>query len=202
MGLYDIAYMLAIPEMTVTAPKDATEMLALMRSAMAHRDGPFSIRYPRDAAPDKPPAMSTIEPVRHGTWEVLRQGGDVAIFAVGTMVLPSLAAADALAAEGLNVSVVNCRYLKPYDEVTLSAVLASHKQVLIVEEGTVVNGFGAYMAAVIGRHDSSVRVGVHGVPDRIIHAAPRARQLALCGLDAAGIATRVRALLESEAMTG
>jgi 1-deoxy-D-xylulose-5-phosphate synthase len=202
MGLYDIAYMLAVPGMTVTAPKNATEMLGLLRSAAIHRSGPFSIRYPRDAAPDKPTAMSSIEAVPYGTWEVPRKGSDVAILAVGTMVLPSVAAADALAADGLNVTVVNCRYLKPYDEVTLAAVLADHKQILIVEEGTVVNGFGAFMAAVISRYDSSVRVAVHGVPDRIIHAAPRARQLAMCGLDAAGITARVRALHESEAMAG
>jgi len=74
--------------------------------------------------------------------------------------------------------------------------------VLVVEEGTVVNGFGAFMSAVIGRYDSSVRVSVHGVPDRVIHAASRARQLAACGLDAGGIADRVRALLETEAMAG
>jgi 1-deoxy-D-xylulose-5-phosphate synthase len=65
-----------------------------------------------------------------------------------------------------------------------------------------VNGFGAFMSAVIARYDSSVRVSVLGVPDQIIHAAPRARQLAMCGIDAAGIASRVRALLESEAMAG
>jgi 1-deoxy-D-xylulose-5-phosphate synthase len=74
--------------------------------------------------------------------------------------------------------------------------------VLTVEEGTVINGFGAFMAGVIARRDAGVRVAVHGVPDRIIHAASRKRQLAECGLDAAGIASRVRALLESEAMAG
>jgi 1-deoxy-D-xylulose-5-phosphate synthase len=200
MGLYDIAYMLAVPQMTVTAPKNGAEMIGLMRTAAAHRTGPFSIRYPRDASPDKPGALSTIEPVRYGTWEVVRRGSDVAILAVGTMVLPSLAAAQTLAAEGLSVTVVNCRFLKPYDEVTLAAVLADHKQILVVEEGTVVNGFGAYMSAVIGRYDASVRVAVQGVPDRVIHAAPRARQLAMCGLDAVGIANRVRALFETEAM--
>jgi 1-deoxy-D-xylulose-5-phosphate synthase len=200
MGLYDIAYMLAVPQMTVTAPKNGTEMVGLMRAAAAHLIGPFSIRYPRDASPDKPAALSTIDPVPYGTWEVVRRGSDVAILAVGTMVLPSMAAADALAAEGLNVTVVNCRFLKPYDEVTLAAVLAEHKQILVVEEGTVVNGFGAYMSSVIGRYDASVRVAVQGVPDRVIHAAPRARQLAMCGLDAAGIANRVRALFETEAM--
>ncbi len=202
MGLYDIAYMLAVPEMTVTAPKDATEMLGLLRTGLNHRSGPFSIRYPRDAAPDKAPSIATIKPVPLATWEVLRHGSDVAIFAVGTMVLPSVAAANALAADGLNVTVVNCRYLKPYDQVTLAAVLSSHKHVLIVEEGTVINGFGSYMASVIARHDPMIRVGVHGVPDRVIHAAPRTRQLAICGLDSSGIATRVRALLESEAMAG
>ncbi|HSQ30656.1 MAG TPA: 1-deoxy-D-xylulose-5-phosphate synthase [Gemmatimonadaceae bacterium] len=200
MGLYDIAYMLAVPGMTVTAPKDATEMLALLKTALAHRSGPFSIRYPRDAAPDRPQSANAIPPVPYGTWEVPRRGSEFAIFAVGTMVRQALAAAESLAADGINVTVVNCRFLKPYDEVTLAAVLSDHKHVLVVEEGTVVNGFGAFMSAVIGRHDPNVRVAVHGVPDRIIHAAPRARQLAQCGLDAAGIAARVRALHESEAM--
>ncbi|HEU4786965.1 MAG TPA: 1-deoxy-D-xylulose-5-phosphate synthase [Gemmatimonadaceae bacterium] len=200
MGLYDIAYMLAVPGMTVTAPKDASEMLALLRTGLAHRSGPFSIRYPRDASPDRPPQAASITPVPYGTWEVPRRGSEFAIFAVGTMVLTAIAAAESLAADGINVTVVNCRFLKPYDEVTLAAVLSDHKHVLVVEEGTVVNGFGAFMSAVIGRHDPNVRVAVHGVPDRIVHAAPRARQLAQCGLDAAGIAARVRALHESEAM--
>jgi 1-deoxy-D-xylulose-5-phosphate synthase len=200
MGLYDIAYLLAVPEMTITAPKNGTEMIGLMRTAAAHRGGPFSIRYPRAESPDKPGALSTIEPVPYGTWEVVRKGSDVAILAVGTMVLPAVAAADSLAAEGLSVTVANCRFLKPYDEVTLAAILADHKQILIVEEGAVVNGFGAFMSAVIERYDPSVRVAVQGVPDRVIHAAPRARQLAACGLDAQGIANRVRALFETEAM--
>ena len=204
MGLYDIAYMLAVPNMTVTAPRNGREMLGLLRSAVTHTKGPFSIRYPRDAAPDAVPAIGEIEPTPYGTWEVVRRGADFAVLAVGTMVEPSLAAADMLAAEGLNVTVVNCRYLKPYDEVTLAAILSNHKHLLLVEEGTVVNGFGAFMSAVIARHDPSVRVLVHGVPDRVIHAASRVRQLALAGLDAAGIAQRVRALREqeSEAVTG
>jgi 1-deoxy-D-xylulose-5-phosphate synthase len=201
MGLYDIAYMLAVPGMTVTAPKDATEMLALLRAGTLH-DGPFCLRYPRDVAPDEAPPMSEIQTVRYGTWDVLRQGREVAVLAVGTMVLPAVAAAETLASEGLNVTVVNCRFLKPYDQVTLAAILADHRQILIVEEGTVVNGFGAFMTTVIERHDPSVRVAVHGVPDRLIHAAPRKRQLSLTGLDAAGIADRVRALHESEAMAG
>jgi 1-deoxy-D-xylulose-5-phosphate synthase len=167
-----------------------------------HEKGPWSIRYPRDASPDEPPHIREIEGVPYATWDVLRKGQDVAILAVGTMVNPSLAAAEALARDGLNITVVNCRYLKPYDEVTLAAVLADHQRVLGVEEGTIVNGFGAFMSAVIERHDESVRVLTHGVPDRVIVSAPRARQLQQCGLTPDGIADRVRAMLESEALAG
>jgi 1-deoxy-D-xylulose-5-phosphate synthase len=202
MGLYDIAYLLAVPNMTVTAPKDGTEMLGLLRTGLAHDAGPFSLRYPRDVVPAAVPAATEIAPVPFGTWEVVRQGSDVAILAVGTMVETSLQAARRLAAEGLDVTVVNCRFLKPHDEVTLAAILAHHRQVLVVEEGTVVNGFGAYIGAVIGRQEPGVRVHTHGVPDRIIYAAPRSRQLAQLGLDAEGIARRVRALHESEALAG
>jgi 1-deoxy-D-xylulose-5-phosphate synthase len=202
MGLYDIAYMLAVPNMTVTAPKNGRELLGLLRTAVAHTGGPFATRYPRDASPDIVPPIGEIEAVPYRTWEVLRKGRDVAVLAVGTMVLPALAAAETLAAEGLSVTVVNCRFLKPYDELTLAAIVADHKQLLVVEEGTVVNGFGAYMANVLGTMDPAVRVVAHGVPDRIVYAASRARQLAACGLDAAGIADKVRALHESEAVAG
>ncbi len=201
MGIYDIAYMLAVPEMTVTAPKDSTEMLALLRAGVDH-DRPFSLRYPRDAAPDTAPPMSEIAATPYGTWEVLRRGGEVAVLAVGTMVLASLAAAETLAAEGLHITVVNCRFLKPHDEVALAAIMAEHHQLLVVEEGTVVNGFGAYISTVVARLDPSVRVTAHGIPDRFIEQAPRPRQLALIGLDADGIADRVRALHESGAIAG
>ncbi len=204
MGLYDIAYMLAVPGMTVTAPKDGAEMLALLKTSMSHESGPFSLRYPRDAAPDLVPSISEIAAVPFGTWDVVRRGSEFAILAVGTMVNESLSAAAALAAEGISVTVVNCRFLKPHDEVTLNALLSDHHQILVVEEGTVVNGFGAYMSSVIGRLDPAVRVTAHGVPDEFIEQASRKRQLQLTGLDAAGIADRVRALHGSatEAVAG
>jgi 1-deoxy-D-xylulose-5-phosphate synthase len=144
--------------------------------------------------------MAEVEAVPHASWEVLRRGADVALLAVGTMVLPSLQAAETLAAEGLSVTVVNCRYLKPYDELTLAALLSDHRQLLVVEEGTVVNGFGAFMAAEVAKMDAGVRVIAHGVPDRLIDQASRARQLASVQLDAAGIADRVRALHDAEAL--
>ena len=198
MGLYDIAYMLAVPGMVVTAPKNGREMIALLRSALEYHKGPFCLRYPRDATPDSVPPASEIEAVPHAKWEILRRstsaGRDadnvVAILAVGTMVLPSLAAADILNESGASVTVVNCRYLKPYDESMLAEVVRDHRNILVVEEGTVVNGFGSYMGAIIGEMDSAARVITHGVPDEFVDQAPRAKQLARLGLDARGIAQR------------
>jgi len=198
MGLYDIAYMLAVPGMIVTAPKNGREMIALLRSGLEQETGPFCLRYPRDATPDNVPSASDIDAVPHGTWEVLRRStnagrdasGAVAILAVGTMVLPSLAAAEILNESGISVTVVNCRYLKPHDERVLAEVVSDHRNILVVEEGTVVNGFGARMSAVIAAIDSGVRVVTHGVPDNFVDQAPRAKQLASLGLDARGIAQR------------
>jgi 1-deoxy-D-xylulose-5-phosphate synthase len=198
MGLYDIAYMLAVPGMVVTAPKNGKEMIALLRSGLAHSAGPFCLRYPRDATPDIVPPAAEIEAVPHATWEVLRRatttGRDaeqaIAILAVGTMVLPSLAAAEILSESGISATVVNCRYLKPHDARVLAEVVRDHRSVLVVEEGTVVNGFGSHMSAVIGELDPSVKVVCHGVTDDFVEQAPRSKQLAALGLDARGIAQR------------
>ncbi len=206
MGLYDIAYMLAVPGMTVAAPMNGREMLGLLRTAVSHQGGPFAFRYPRDAAPDIVPPIAEIEAVPYGTWEMLRRGagardsgGGLAILAVGTMVLPALAAAEILAADGLSASVVNCRFMKPHDATMLEGILADHRYLLVVEEGTVVNGFGAYMSSVVGRMDPAVRVMAHGVRDEFIQQAPRARQLSDAGLDAVGIAAHARVLRQTDA---
>jgi hypothetical protein len=120
-------------------------MLALLRHALESNDHPFSIRYPRDAVPAEVPALPDIPGVERGSWEQLREGGDVALLAVGTMVLPALEAAEALAEEGIEASVVNCRFLKPYDRELLGRILVEHRVVLTLEEGAVVNGFGAFI---------------------------------------------------------
>jgi len=210
MGLYDIAYMLAVPGMVVTAPKNGKEMLALLRSALAYEKGPFCLRYPRDATPDIVPPIAEIEAVPHATWEILRRstsaGRDpdepIAILAVGTMVLPSLGAADILNESGVSVTVVNCRYLKPHDERVLAQIVADHRNILVVEEGTIVNGFGSHMTAVIAAMDPSVRVFTQGVPDGFVDQAPRARQLSALGLDAQGIAQRASEAFGLESSRG
>ena len=201
MGLYDIPYLLAVPHLTVTAPKDAAELIGLLRCALLQSDGPFSLRYPRDKAPGDAPRAAEVPPVRYGTWEVLRKGKECALLAVGVMCRPALEAADALAADGLDVSVVNCRFLKPVDRAMLAALVRDHRLLVTVEDGVVLNGFGAALAALLQTTAPEVRVVPLGVPDRTYEHAPRARQLEDVGLTGQGIAARIRTLAAEESLT-
>jgi 1-deoxy-D-xylulose-5-phosphate synthase len=188
-GAFDVAYMLAVPGMTVTAPRDGTELLGLLRAGVDHTSGPFSIRWPRDAVPAEVPPMAEVEAVPYGTWDVLREGRDLVILAVGTMVLPSLEAAQRLASDGVSATVVNCRYLKPYDRAVFERVVAGHRAILTVEEASETNGFGAFMAREIDgfRQDVAPAVASMGMPDRFVEHGGRKELLAEMGLDSDGI---------------
>ncbi len=196
-GALDIAYMLSIPGMTVTAPKDGSEMLALLRLALDRSDGPWSVRWPRDRVPEAVPDLAEIPSLEPYTWEVLRNGGDAVLLATGTMVRTSLAAADLLARDGIRASVVNCRFLKPFDRGVFAEMARSHGLVVTVEEGAVTNGFGAFMAREVEALDlsSRPRVLTLGMPDRFIEHGARGELLAEIGLDAEGVASSVRRAL-------
>lgn len=198
-GGLDIAYMLCIPGMTVTAPKDGSEMLALLRLATEQNDGPWSVRWPREAVPEEVPSLDDIERIEPYTWEVLRSGADCVILATGTMVLPSVAAAEALDVQGIRCTVVNCRFLKPYDRTVFEQMVRGHPAVLTVEEAQVSNGFGAFMTREI--HDlelaATPRVASMGMPDEFIEHGARDALLAAIGLDSDGIATKVKRVVAS-----
>jgi 1-deoxy-D-xylulose-5-phosphate synthase len=203
-GSLDIAYMLSVPGMAVTAPMNGTEMLGLMRTAADHLSGPFSIRWPRDVVPDDVPAMADVEPVPFGTWEVVRKGSGLAILAVGTMVRPALDAAQQLARDGVHATVVNCRFLKPYDSEVLEELAQRHTAFLTVEEGTVVNGFGAFMSRQIGvlMSGHSYAIETLGMPDVFAEHGGRDALLSDMGLDAKGIAAVGGALAERMGVRG
>jgi 1-deoxy-D-xylulose-5-phosphate synthase len=179
-------------------------MLGLLRTAVEHTSGPFSIRWPRDTVPDDVPAMAEVQAVPFGTWEVLRRGHGLAILAVGTMVLPALQAAQQLARDGVHATVVNCRYLKPYDRQILEELVRTHAAFVTVEEGTVVNGFGAFMAREIAQlaEGRGVALETLGIPDHFVEHGHRDALLADMGLDAQGIAAVSRALAERAGVKG
>lgn len=194
-GCIDIGYMLTVPGMTVTAPRDGEQLIGLMKTALAHTAGPVSIRIPRDSVPALPRPVAEIEPVPYGTWETLRQGKDLAILATGTMVLPALAAAETLQREGVSATVVDCRFIKPLDEASLERLFPHHGFVLTVEEGTDANGFGTFVRRYIADRWPGVRGATLGLPDAFVEHGERAELLADLGLTPEGIAARGRELL-------
>jgi 1-deoxy-D-xylulose-5-phosphate synthase len=116
------------------------------------------------------------------------------------MVMPALGAAELLAADGMDCAVINCRFLKPMDLGLLESLAQRHRVLVTIEEGTVVNGFGAHLAETLQTTHPEVRVIALGVPDRLIEQAPRAEQLQTFGLTPEGIARRIAALLHEESL--
>ena len=147
--------------------------------------------------PEAVPHISEVPEVPYGSWEVLRKGTDIAVLAVGTMVLQAMKAAEALSKEGIEATVVNCRFMKPYDLQVLRDVLETHDRILTVEEGAVVNGFGAFMAREIDEiHQASgIQVRTLGIPDEFIAHGSRAELLREIDLDAQGIGERIRSMM-------
>ncbi|HWG38445.1 MAG TPA: 1-deoxy-D-xylulose-5-phosphate synthase [Terriglobales bacterium] len=192
-GLYDLAYLAAAPNMTVMAPKDENELRHMLHTSLEH-GAPIAFRYPRGNGMGV--AREPLRRLEIGRAEILREGGDGAILALGSMVYPALEAAKRLAQEGLSLTVINARFVKPLDE-ELIACLAAEKPFLVTaEEGTLAGGFGALVTALVQDRRIPVSILRIGVPDRIIpHGAP-ALLHAKYGLDADGLAERIRAFAE------
>lgn len=194
-GLYDLVYLSALPGMVVMAPKDENELRNMLATALSV-DGPAAVRYPRGNGIGLPqdPEFKRLE---IGKAEILREGGDIAILALGSMVYPSLEAAARLDSIGIHSTVINARFMKPLDE-ELIAVLAAEKQFLVTaEEGTAAGGFGANVAAML--HDRRINASILriAVPDRIIpHGAPNLLH-AKYGLDVDGIVEKIRNYAEA-----
>lgn len=190
-GAYDLSYLRHIPGIVVAAPKDGDELRDLMATALAWTEGPFAIRYPKAAA-DPFHEDAEPRPVAVGTWEVLREGSDLLLLAVGSMVAPSLAAAELLAGRGLSAEVVNARFVKPLDGAYLEAAAARFSAVVTVEENAAQGGFGSALLEWAQERGWGARAAVMGLPDRYIAHGLRPKLLEEVGLCAAGIAARAQ----------
>jgi 1-deoxy-D-xylulose-5-phosphate synthase len=180
------------------APKDENELRHMLATAVAHTSGPIAVRYPRGAGVGVP----TTEPLHTlpiGRAETLREGGDVAILAVGSMVLPAERAADRLAAEGVQATVVNARFVKPLDEDLILSLARRCGAIVTVEENVVLGGFGAGVLELLSAHELRIPVQVLGVPDRVFEQASQARLREKAGLTPDGIAAAAHMLLQERA---
>ncbi|MCZ6600289.1 MAG: 1-deoxy-D-xylulose-5-phosphate synthase [Acidobacteria bacterium] len=194
-GVFDLTYMRMVPGMVVSAPKDANELRDLLETSQTYHDGPFSIRYPKAAprrsTPERPAQALTI-----GSWVDLRSGDRVVLLAVGTMVESAMDAAEALAEEGLEIGVINCRFIKPLDDALLAELADRYEHLVTVEENVLQGGFGSAVSEwFIGRGGALPRLHQRGIPNRFIPHGSRGELLAEVGLDASSLADCVRDIL-------
>ncbi|WP_159785672.1 1-deoxy-D-xylulose-5-phosphate synthase [Sodalinema gerasimenkoae] len=172
-GLYDIAYLRCIPNMTIMAPKDEAEMQQMLVTGVEHTSGPIAMRYPRGSGYGAPLMEEGWEALPIGKGEVLRSGDDVLLVGYGTMVYPAMQVAEILSEHGIEATVVNARFVKPLDIELIGPLAERIGKVVTLEEGCIMGGFGS--AVVEGLMDADVVVPVKrlGVPDQLVdHAQP------------------------------
>jgi 1-deoxy-D-xylulose-5-phosphate synthase len=196
-GAFDLSYLRCIPNFVIMAPSDENELRHMLRTALEH-DGPIALRFPRRASRDLPRESPAAVPIGKARWARACAAPDLLVAAVGPPVHDAEEAAAELAREGIEVAVLDARFVKPLDEELLCAAAARTGCVVTVEESALAGGFGAACLEAFERHrllDRGLRVRRLGLPDRFVgHGDPR-RQLATLGLDAAGIARTIRAML-------
>ncbi len=193
-GIYDMAYLRIFPNMICMAPKDENELRHMVKTAL-ETGHPTSLRYPRGngvgVAMD--PELRSL-PIGKG--EVLREGRDAAIFAIGNEVWPAMKAAELLAKEGSDVAVINARFIKPLDDALIVRYCQPGARIITVEEGSLAGGFGSAVM------ESAQQLGMAGVlfhrigiPDEYVHHGSQDVLRAQYDLHAEGIAGRVREFL-------
>jgi len=195
-GVFDIAYLRCLPNMTLMAPRDEAMLVHMLHTALRHDDGPVAIRYPRGEGLGVPlPARP--ERIEIGTGELLREGERVAILGYGTGVAKALGAADILAEGGLDVTVADARFAKPLDMGLLAQLAAEHDLLVTVEEGVLSGGFGSGVWEALSEGGLTPRVMRVGLPDRYVtHGAPKLLHEEV-GYTAQRIAERIEAAVMS-----
>jgi 1-deoxy-D-xylulose-5-phosphate synthase len=197
-GLFDLSYLRHLPNLVLMAPKDENELRDMLFTAVEH-PGPVALRYPRGRGLGVA-FSSTLRKVPIGKAEVLREGQDLLILALGASVSPALDAARELDQQGFSATVVNVRFIKPLDEPLILSLAAQHGRVLTVEENVVAGGFGSAVLELLADHDLfGVTVKRLGIPDVFVEHGTQDVLRKKYGLDAAGILTSALAVLSQPA---
>ena len=197
-GTFDMGYMRIFPNITVMAPGDANDLGAMLDFALQH-DGPTSMRYPKDTASEIKRSLQTVE---LGKAEVLNWGQDGNVLCAGTPLASAIEAVEVLRDEGLDVGVINARFIKPLDLEVLKKAFADDKFVVTAEEGMLMGGFGsAVLEAAADLKLDTRNLSRIGIPDVFVEHGGRDELLADLKLDAAGIASVCREAAKSAKAT-
>ncbi len=193
-GLFDYSYLRVIPNIVVMAPKDENELQHMLKTAVECK-GPSSIRYPRGEGIGVP-LDDTPESIEIGKAQIVREGSDVAIIAIGSTVYPSLAAAQMLAGKNIEATVVNSRFVKPLDKTLLCEIASSFKKIVTVEENVLMGGFGSAVLELFEEKGiSGITMKRLGIGDEFVEHATQAQLRKIHGIDADGIAIAVQKMM-------
>jgi 1-deoxy-D-xylulose-5-phosphate synthase len=197
-GAYDIAYMRCIPNMIVSAPMNETELRNLMYTAQLESTlSPFSIRYPRGEGVI-PEWKTPFEEIKIGRGRRLKEGYDIAILSFGHPGNFVVSAIRTVKSEGIDPAHYDMRFAKPLDEELLHEAFGKYKNIITVEDGTVLGGFGSAILEFMVKHHYSANIKILGIPDTIVeHGTPKQLHEE-CGYDASAIADAIRELAKAE----
>lgn len=194
-GVYDLAYMRSIPNITVSAPMNEEELRNLMYTAQLKNKGPFSIRYPRGRGV-MPEWKTPFEEIPVGKGRLVRKGSDIAILSIGHIGNYVVEASKELAKKHIDVAHYDMRFVKPIDEEILHEVGKSFKAVITIEDGTIVGGFGSAVLEFMSENGYSINIKRLGVPDQFIdHGTPQELHRE-CGFDVEGIIKTVKSMIQ------
>jgi 1-deoxy-D-xylulose-5-phosphate synthase len=200
-GMYDIAYLRCIPNMTIMAPKDEAELQRMVVTGINHTSGPIAMRYPRGNGLGVPLMEEGWEALPIGKGEILRSGDDVLLLGYGTMVNTSLQVAEILSEHGIEATVVNARFVKPLDTELIFPLAQRLGKVVTLEEGCLMGGFGSAVLEALQDANILVPVKRFGVPDKLVDHATPEESFADLGLTSPQIAQQVLAAFFSQKQT-
>ena len=185
-GLFDLSFLRPLPNLVIMVPKDERELRDMLYSALTYNQ-PVAIRYPRGAGIGVS-LNGDGQTIPLGKWEVLKEGEDLVVLAIGNTVYPAMEAARRLTSEGKSAAVINARFLKPLDERLLAEAAGKYSIMITVEENMIQGGFGsAVMEKLHQLQYPGIRVRSLGIPDCFVEQGPSKKIRNFYGLDAEGI---------------
>jgi 1-deoxy-D-xylulose-5-phosphate synthase len=184
-GSYDISYLNHMPNMTIMAPSDDMTFNAMLDYSLRYKEGPLAIRYPKGDAPHLSDDEVIIE---YGRSRVLKEGGDIAVIAVGSMVQTVLDASEMMT---LPLTVIDAMFMKPIDHQLMDAIATKYKQLYIVEENAVIGGYGSEVLRYMNSKKYNIEIELIGLEDTFIEHGPRKQLLDDMGLSSSKIATLI-----------
>ena len=192
-GMYDIAFLRCLPNMTIMAPKDEAELQRMVVTGINHTSGPITMRYPRGNGYGVPLMEEGWEELPIGKAEILRNGDDLLILGYGSMVYPAMQTAEILSEHGIEATVINARFVKPLDTELILPLAQRIGKVVTMEEGCLMGGFGSAVAEALLDNNVVVPVMRLGVPDTLVDHATPEQSFASLGLNPSQMCDRILA---------